>query len=206
MDRQTEQQWHERVSLFAFRPDNAVQHAGLIFPHTTHWLGVCCADEREQPCKLGTLCNFFRKALRYTWSFAPMPSIDETVVIGFASVSALIAWATQSVPARVERATWNWAHVASTAFPNWRANVLATSQRNEVPVAMLGTPPSGFCKAVMVAAMNAFLTELWHVSLAVSSAALNKSWNNSWSKHTLNVSFVHPPGPDALRRCTANTS
>ena len=36
-------------------------------------------------------------------------------------------------------------------------------------------------------------------AVAMSSAALNKSFNNSWSpKHTRSISFVHPPGPDAL--------
>ena len=33
-------------------------------------------------CKLGTLCNFFKKKLRYTLSYVSMQSIDKTVVIG----------------------------------------------------------------------------------------------------------------------------
>ena len=74
----------------------------------------------------------------------PMPSMDNTVHVGFASVTARIACPTQSVPARVDNANWNGAQIASTAFPNWRANVLATKLRKEMPVAMPRTPPSGF--------------------------------------------------------------
>ena len=63
------------------------------------------------------LSNFCKKALLYTWSHAPMPSIGKIVVNGFASASALIAWSVPPGRARVKRANWKKAHVASTAFP-----------------------------------------------------------------------------------------
>ena len=69
------------------------------------------------------------------------------------------------------------------------------------------TPPSGFCKAVMVADMNAFLTDSGMSAFVVSSPALNKSWNNSWSsKHTRNIFVRAPSWPRrASRWCTAET-
>ena len=41
---------------------------------------------------------------RRDMSKAPIPSMDTTVAVGSRSVSALIAWATHSVPARVDNA------------------------------------------------------------------------------------------------------
>ena len=106
-----------------------------------------------------------------------------------------MAWPTQSVPARVERANWNGAQAASTALPNCFANVLATNLRKDVSVAIPRTPPSCFFSAVIVAAMNALVTGSGASALAKSSAARKRSWSvSASSKHAFNISLVHPPG------------
>ena len=70
-------------------------------------------------------------------------------------------------------------HAASTSLLNCFARVLATSLRKVVPVSMPLTPPS------------------FSPPRANSSAAQNNNSRVSWSsKHTFNISFVHPPGPD----------
>ena len=135
-------------------------------------------------------------ALLWTWSYAPMASIDNTVAALFASISERIAWPTQSVPALVDKANWYGAHVASTALPNCRAIVLATNLLKVVPVAIPRTPPSGFWRAVIVAAMNASVIASGTDALAKSSPALNNRWRTSASsKQTRSISFVHPLVP-----------
>ena len=48
VDRQAEQQWHERVSLFtSFGLDDVMHFPGFICPCITRWVGVGGADERE---------------------------------------------------------------------------------------------------------------------------------------------------------------
>ena len=135
----------------------------------------------------------------------PTPSMDRTVHSGSASVIALMVWPTQSVPARVERANWNGAHTASTAFPNWRASVLATNLRKAVPVAIPRTPPSSFWSAVMEAAMNALVMACGASALAKSSAARCNKWIvSASSRQTLSISQVHPPGPEELPAGSTN--
>ena len=56
------------------------------------------------------------------------------------------------------------------------------------------TPPSFFCRAVIVASMNDFLASSGTVALAKSSADMS---NCSWSSRRRRISFVHPPGPGA---------
>ena len=63
-------------------------------------------------------------------------------------------------------------------LPNWWANVLATNLREEVPVAMLRTPPSFFWRAVIVASMkvcvvqNKLSTFRWYTHLALEQQTL----------------------------------
>ena len=83
-----------------------------------------------------------------------MPSMDNTVARGSASVAARSACPTQSTPARVDNVNWNGAQVRSTSFMNCLANVFATNWRKEVPVAIPRTPPSFLDKAVIVAVMK----------------------------------------------------
>ena len=45
-------------------------------------------------------------AAREIWSYALIPSMDNTVASGFNSVKSWITWAMHSLPARVERAYW----------------------------------------------------------------------------------------------------
>ena len=93
---------------------------------------------------------------------------------------------------------------------NCFANVLATKRRNTVPVAMPRTPPSFFLKPVIWANMKERNMVSGTVARANSCAAAMSNNNVSLSfKQTRKISFVHPPGPDALpesalRRQAAN--
>ena len=81
VDCQPELQWHKRISL--------ISQLGCCRATLSSSLTKVVGSEYvtrtngNNPCKLGTLCNFFKTTLLYTWSYAPMPSIDKTVVIGF---------------------------------------------------------------------------------------------------------------------------
>ena len=81
-----------------------VSHLCCVFHKYSVGLGVRGADERQQFFHHGTSYNFDIMALLKTWSHSPMPSMDSTVAVGSASVKALIACPTQSVPARVDNA------------------------------------------------------------------------------------------------------
>ena len=60
------------------------------------------------------------------------------------------------------------------------------------------TPPSGFRSAIMVADMKALLALSGKKADARCSAARNNNWNTSQSsRHTRNISLLHPPGPGA---------
>ena len=109
-------------------------------------------------------------ALRSTWSYAPTQSIDNAVACASASVINLTACPTQSVPALVDNANWNWEQTDSTVFPNCLAKVFAINLRKLVPVAIPRVPPSFF---VIVADMNALHTDCGISVRAASSAARN---------------------------------
>ena len=81
---------------------NLVRDTNGSLPPVTRWVRVRGPDERQQPSQSGTVCNLLIMALRKTWSWAPMPSI-ERMALGSASVIALTACPTQSVPARVDK-------------------------------------------------------------------------------------------------------
>ena len=121
-------------------------------------------DEREE-----TMQSWFGDSMasRNTWSYAPMPSTDNTVAVGLASVNARITCTTQSVPALVERANWKGAHARSTSLLNCLESVFATNLRNDVPVAIPRTPKSLFSSAVMCACWKA-------LNMTCGTAALEK--------------------------------
>ena len=145
---------------------------------------------------LGRVASFPSIAARRTWSKAPIPSMLKTHAVGSASQAARKRCPMHSVPARVDMAYWKGAHVASTSFPTIRARQLATSRRNEVPVAIPRTPPSFFCRANILVDMNASEMSLGVWALASLCAAPCIKWAvSSSSKAIFKCSFGMSPGP-----------
>ena len=68
-----------------------------------------------------------------TKSNAPMPSMDNTVADGSASISVCTKCAMHSVPARVVNACWNGAVTRSIAGPNCWAFLRATNRQEILP-------------------------------------------------------------------------
>ena len=77
---------------------------------------------------------------RDTRSKTPIPSMDNTVLLGLASVSDWRMWPKHSHPARVVNACWNGAVARSIAGPNCCAMVHATNRLMMSPALM---PPHG---------------------------------------------------------------
>ena len=109
-------------------------------------------------------------ALRSTWSYGPIPSLDSAVLS--ASVINLTACPTQSLPALVDNANWKGEQTDSTVFPNCLAKVFAINLQKLVLVGIPRAPPSFF----------------WNKNCRTSRS----------SKQTFNISFVHPPGLGAV--------
>ena len=130
-------------------------HTIPILPHVARVSDVGRSNVWQETLRPGTLCNFSIMALRSTRSYAPIPSMDNTVACASASVINRTACPTQSVPALVDNANWNGEQTDSTVFPNCLAKVFAINLRKLVPVATPRAPPSFFCRAVIVADMNA---------------------------------------------------
>ena len=114
----TKQHWHQWVTLFTpFFLVDSVPLAVCILPRIRCGGTVRLSHEWQEMAQTGDFQQF-RHHRSTVWSYAPIPSTDNTVVILFASVAALTAWPTQSTPARVERANWNGVQAASTSVLN----------------------------------------------------------------------------------------
>ena len=93
--------------------------------------------------KAALLRSSSKKHARETWSYAPMPSNDETVVSSSISVKSLVIKATQSTPARVDKAYWKGLVACNTRSAYCCAIVRATNRRKTMPVAIPRTSPVG---------------------------------------------------------------
>ena len=100
---QGEQSRHQRVALFAaFRLRNQVGLAVSVMPHKPGGVRVELAHERQAHIGAGSAGQGLQHGL--SAANAPTPSTDRMVASGRDSVATRRAWATASVPARVDKA------------------------------------------------------------------------------------------------------
>ena len=123
-----------------------------------------------------------------------MPSMEKIVISGSLSVTTRTACPHTVCPPRdVDNANWKSAQAFSTDM-----NCLAQCRRHQSSKRRAGCDPSDApirFKAVIVAIVNALKMRQVE-DLAKSSAAEVKRCNVSvLSRHTFNISLVHPPGP-----------
>ena len=187
---QTEQQWHERVSLFtAFSLLEPVSDPCAVFPHVRRGSGADGPHEGQQSWETGDTVQLGEETAPQDVIVRPHAVNGEDCTLGVCICHRSDGVTHAVSSARVERANWKGAQTASTAFPNCRANVFATSLRKDVPDAIPRTPPSCFKSAVIVAAMNALVMGSGASAPAKSSATRNRRWRvSASSKHTFNIS------------------
>ena len=127
--------------------------------------------------------------LRQIWSYAPIRSMERTVKSSCLSVTVLITWPTQSVPALVDKANWKGAQVSSTWSINCLARVFATTR-----------PPSRFCNVGFQARKTSRPLESPSTAPEAFFPEVHSMWSDLWVP-TLHRQVLGAPltlDPDAL--------
>ena len=132
-------------------------------------------------------------------SYAPVPSTDTTVFAGLASVAAVRAWTTASVPVRVDRANWCSAQLVWMGPANICARFRETSRRRTSAMTIFSGSSIGFFSNAtirpsprqgMIVAGSLVCANRW-------ATAVRRWVVFSIIKHQRSVSAVRPERPGA---------